>query len=160
MSFTMISYPNKTRWLNQSGISLINTLLVVQTSGTTSVQDGDQPSEDPNELLKQVFSLIQEFQKLSYAIHETNALTKLNDGRSLLALLTLRDEFVEQHKTLTAAISNTSRESDRYSTREIKWHKVIPVSSLQKQADDISLKLRDLNVVIQSSNWKIDLIDA
>ncbi|KCY88387.1 hypothetical protein J864_4138, partial [Acinetobacter baumannii 25750_1] len=26
---------------------------------------------DPNELLKQVFSLIQEFQKLSYAIHET-----------------------------------------------------------------------------------------
>ena len=32
----MISYPNKTRWLNQSGISLINTLLVVQTSGTTS----------------------------------------------------------------------------------------------------------------------------
>ena len=111
------------------------------------VQDGDQPSEDPNELLKQVFSLIQE-------------LTKLNDGRSLLALLSLRDEFVEQHKTLTAAISNTSRESDRYSTREIKWHKVIPVSSLQKQADDISLKLRDLNVLIQSNNWKIDLIEA
>jgi hypothetical protein len=124
------------------------------------VQDGDQPSEDPMELLKQVFSLIQEFQKLSYAIHKTNALTKLDDGRSLLALLTLRDEFVEQHKTLTAAISNTSRESDRYSTREIKWHKVIPVSSLQKQADDISLKLRDLNVLIQSNNWKIDLIEA
>ena len=124
------------------------------------VQDGDQPSEDPNELLKQVFSLIQEFQKLSYAIHKTNALTKLDDGRSLLALLTLRDEFVEQHKTLTEARSNTSRESDRYSTREIKWHKVIPVSSLQKQADDISLKLRDLNVLIQSNNWKIDLIEA
>ncbi len=124
------------------------------------VQDGDKPSEDPNELLKQVLALIQEFQKLSYAIHKTNALTKLDDGRSLLALLTLRDEFVEQHKTLTAAISNTSRESDRYSTREIKWHKVIPVSSLQKQADDISLKLRDLNVLIQSNNWKIDLIEA
>ena len=39
MSFTMISYPNKTRWLNQSGISLINTLLVVQTSGTTSIEN-------------------------------------------------------------------------------------------------------------------------
>lgn len=81
--------------------------------------------------------------KLSYAIHETNALTKLNDGRSLLALLTLRDEFVEQHKTLTAAISNTSRESDRYSTREIKWHKVIPVSSLQNK-----LMILVLNYVI------------
>ncbi|MCQ1080212.1 septicolysin, partial [Acinetobacter baumannii] len=28
------------------------------------------------------------------------------------------------------------------------------------QADDISLKLRDLNVLIQSTNWKIDLIEA
>ncbi|WP_215898985.1 DIP1984 family protein, partial [Acinetobacter baumannii] len=35
------------------------------------VQDGYQTSEDPNELLKPVFSLILEFQKLSYAIHET-----------------------------------------------------------------------------------------
>ena len=124
------------------------------------VQDGDEPSEDPNELLKQVFSLIQESQKLIYAIHQTNALTKLSDGRSLLALLILRDEFVERHKILTGAISNTCREPDRYSTREIKWHKVIPVSSLQKQADDISIKLRDLNVLIQANNWKIDLLES
>lgn len=124
------------------------------------VQDGDEPSEDPNELLKQVFALTQESQKLVYAIHKTNALTKLSDGRSLLALLTLRDELVECHKVLTAAISSSSREPDRYSTREIKWHKVIPVSSLQKQADDISVKLRDLNVLIQASNWKIDLLET
>jgi len=106
------------------------------------VQDGDEPSEDPNELLKQVFSLTQESQKLVYAIHQTNALAKLTDGRSLLALLTQRDELVERHKILTSAISNTQREPDRYSTREIKWHKVIPVSSLQKQSDDISAKLQ------------------
>ncbi|MDR9777894.1 DIP1984 family protein, partial [Rhizobium hidalgonense] len=41
------------------------------------VQDGDEPSEDPNELLKQVFSLTQESQKLIFAIHQTNAFTKL-----------------------------------------------------------------------------------
>lgn len=124
------------------------------------VQDGDEPSEDPNELLKQAFSLNQEIQKLIYAIHQTNALTELRDGRSLLALLTFRDELVERHKILTTAISNTSREPDRYSTREIKWHKVIPVASLQKQADDISVKLRDLNVLIQATNWQIDLLGA
>ena len=124
------------------------------------VQDGDEPSENPNELLKQAFSLNQEIQKLIYAIHQTNALTELRDGRSLLALLTFRDELVERHKILTTAISNTSREPDRYSTREIKWHKVIPVASLQKQADDISVKLRDLNVLIQATNWQIDLLEA
>ena len=124
------------------------------------VQDGDEPSEDPNELLKQVFALAQESQKLVYAIHQTNALAKLTDGRSLLALLTQRDELVERHKILTSAISNTQREPDRYSTREIKWHKVIPVSSLQKQSDDISAKLRDLNVLIQATNWQVDLLDV
>jgi hypothetical protein len=124
------------------------------------VQDGDEPSEDPNELLKQVFTLTQESQKLVYAIHQTNALAKLTDGRSLLALLTQRDELVERHKILTSAISNTQREPDRYSTREIKWHKVIPVSSLQKQSDDISAKLRDLNVLIQATNWQVDLLDV
>ncbi|KAA5552691.1 septicolysin, partial [Acinetobacter baumannii] len=75
------------------------------------VQDGDQPSVDPIVLLILVFSLIHEFHKLCYAIHETNALTILNDGRSILVLLSLRDEFVEQHNTLSAAISITSRES-------------------------------------------------
>ena len=124
------------------------------------VQDGDEPSEDPNELLKQVFALTQESQKLVLAIHQTNALAKLNDDRSLLALLTQRDELVERHKILTSAISNTNSEPDRYSSREIKWRKVIPVSSLQKQADDISAKLRDLNVLIQANNWQIDLIES
>ena len=124
------------------------------------IQDGDEPSEDPNELLKQVFALTQESQKLVFAIHQTNALAKLNDGRSLLALLTQRDELVERHKVLTSAISNTNREPDRYSSREIKWRKVIPVSSLQKQTDDLSAKLRDLNVLIQANNWQIDLIES
>ncbi|RZG44395.1 DIP1984 family protein [Acinetobacter wuhouensis] len=123
------------------------------------VQDGDEPSEDPNDLLKQVFALTQESQKLVLAIHMTNATAKLADGRSLLALLTQRDELVERHKILTSAISNTNREPDRYSSREIKWHKVITVSSLQKQADDISAKLRDLNVLIQATNWQIDLLE-
>ncbi|RZG86053.1 septicolysin [Acinetobacter sp. WCHAc060033] len=123
------------------------------------VQDGDEPSEDPNDLLKQVFALTQESQKLVLAIHMTNATAELADGRSLLALLTQRDELVERHKILTSAISNTNREPDRYSSREIKWHKVITVSSLQKQADDISAKLRDLNVLIQATNWQIDLLE-
>lgn len=123
------------------------------------VQDGDEPSEDPNELIKQVFALTQESNELIYCIHLTNAQTKLEDGKVLLSLLSLRDSYAEQYKILIDAIANTYREPDRYSSREIKWKKVIPVSSLQKQADDISAKLRDLNVKIQAANWQIDLID-
>lgn len=64
------------------------------------VQDGDEPSEDPNELIKQVFALIQESNQLICRIHLTNA-----------------------------------------------------------QADDLSAKLRDVNIKIQAANWQIDLVE-
>lgn len=122
------------------------------------VQEGDTPSEDPNELMQQVFALTHETQGLILQIHRTNAQAILSDGRLLLELLMQRDELVERHKIITGAIANTHREPDRYSAREIKWQKVIPVASLQKQADDISAKLRDLNITIQAANWQIDMV--
>lgn len=122
------------------------------------VQEGDTPSEDPNELMQQVFALTHETQGLILQIHRTNAQAILSDGRLLLELLMQRDELVEWHKIITGAIANTHREPDRYSAREIKWQKVIPVASLQKQADDISAKLRDLNITIQAANWQIDMV--
>ncbi|MBJ8439330.1 DIP1984 family protein [Acinetobacter junii] len=123
------------------------------------VQDGDEPSEDPNELIKQVFALTQESNQLICRIHLTNALARLEDGKILLSLLSSRDSYAEQHNILINAIANTHREPDRYSAREIKWQKVIPVSSLQKQANDISAKLRDINIKIQAVNWQIDLVE-
>ena len=122
------------------------------------VQEGDTPSEDPNELMQQVFALTHETQGLILQIHRTNAQATLSDGHLLLELLMQRDELVERHKIITGAIANTHREPDRYSAREIKWQKVIPVASLQKQADDISAKLRDLNITIQAANWQIDMV--
>lgn len=122
------------------------------------VQEGDEPAEDPNELLKQAFGLTDQLQQLVLKIHRTNAQAALADDRLLLELLMQRDELVEQHKLISSALENTHREPDRYSAREIKWTKVIPVASLQKQADDISARLRDLNITIQAANWQIDLI--
>lgn len=122
------------------------------------VQEGDAPSEDPNELMQQVFALTHETQGLILQIHRTNAQATLSDGRLLLELLMQRDELVERHKIITGAIASTQREPDRYSSREIKWQKVIAVGSLQKQADDISAKLRDLNITIQAANWQIDVV--
>ncbi len=68
------------------------------------VQDGDEPSEEPNELIKQVFALTQESNQLIYRIHLTNAQAKLEDGKVLLSLLSLRDSYAEQHKILIDAM--------------------------------------------------------
>lgn len=121
------------------------------------VQEGDEPAEAPGELLKQAFALSDELHQLVLKIHRTNTQAMLADGCCLLELLTRRDELVERHRIVIEALENTHYEPDRYSSREIKWITVIPVSSLQKQAEDISVELRNINIQIQAANWQIDL---
>ncbi|WP_410471872.1 DIP1984 family protein [Faucicola mancuniensis] len=123
------------------------------------VQDGDEPSENPTELLIQSSQIIGELYALIGRIHRTNAVVVLDNGKTMLTVLNERDELTERHRLLQSAIDNAKTEGDRYSFREIKWQKAVDISGLQKQADDISVKLRQVNVYLQSANWQVDLLD-
>ncbi|WP_227430040.1 DIP1984 family protein [Psychrobacter sp. I-STPA6b] len=123
------------------------------------VQEGDTPSEDPNELLLQASQIISELNQLVERIHRTNATATTENGQSMLTLLVERDMLETRHKLLLDAIEATRQEEDRYSYREIKWNVIVSVSALQKQADDLAVKIRQLNLLIQASNWQIELLD-
>ena len=123
------------------------------------VQEGDTPSEDPNELMTDASQLITELTVLIERIHRTNAIAQTDKGQSMLTLLVERDTLEMRHKLLIDSIEATQTEADRYSHREIKWNIIVSVASLQIQADDIAMKLRNLNIVIQSNNWQIDLVE-
>lgn len=122
------------------------------------VQDGDEPSENPNNLLIQSSQLIGELYQLIEHIYRTNANALLTNGKTMLTMLTERDELAERHRLLQSAIDNAKTEGDRYSYREIKWQKVVDIAALQKQADDIAAKLRNLNIAIQAANWQIERV--
>ena len=122
------------------------------------VQDGDTPSENPNELLRQANQVMSELYALIDHIHRTNAIAVMPDGATMLSTLVKRDELAERHRLLQTAIDNAKTEADRYSHREIKWQKVIEPVKLQKQTDDIAVKLRNLNIQLQAANWQIDLV--
>ena len=123
------------------------------------VQEGDTPNGDPNALMVDASQIITELSVLIERIHRTNAIAKNNDGQSMLTLLIERDTLEMRHKLLVDAIAATHTETDRYSHREIKYNVMVSVASLQKQADDIAMKLRQINIVIQSNNWQIDLVE-
>ncbi|WP_201598883.1 DIP1984 family protein [Psychrobacter vallis] len=123
------------------------------------VQEGDTPNEDPNALMIDASQIITELSVVIERIHRTNAIAKTNEGQSMLTLLIERDTLEMRHKLLIESIEATDTEVDRYSPREIKWHVMVSVASLQKQADDIAMKLRKINLVIQANNWQIDLIE-
>ena len=136
---------------------------LAQTKGrirnNVKVQDGDTPSEDPNTLMIDASQIITELSVLIERIHRTNAIAQTDKGQSMLTLLVERDTLEMRHKLLIEAIEAADTEADRYSHREIKWNIIVSVAGLQKQADDIAMKLRKINIVIQSNNWQIDLLE-
>lgn len=90
-------------------------------------------------------------------INAANESTRLADERLLADVLALRDTLIAQHSLLNAAIAATHKDVDRYSQREIKWIAQIDVADrLQKQADDLSRKIREVNVTVQAANWHIE----
>ena len=121
------------------------------------VQEGETPKEKVEDLLAEATSVLEEQQKLVRTINAANESTKLADGRLLADVLALRDTLIARHSLLTATIAATHKDVDRYSQREIKWIAQIDVASLQKQADDLSRKIREVNVTVQAANWQIEI---
>ena len=123
------------------------------------VQEGDEPHEDPDELLKQAVGVLEELESLVAKINEANLRTKLSDGRTLTRAIARRDTLAAQHSLWISAIGGCRKEPDRYGVREIKWVATLKVSKLQKQADDLAKKIRELNALIQQANWVAELGD-
>jgi len=117
------------------------------------VQQGDKPHEDPNKLMKETFGVLADLETLVSAINEVNLKAKLPDGRTLTQVIAHRDRLAGDHALLVAAIAGSRKQPDRYGVREIKWVATMEVAKLQKQADDVSKKLRELNGALQQANW-------
>ncbi|MBX2852577.1 MAG: DIP1984 family protein [Phycisphaeraceae bacterium] len=121
------------------------------------VQEGETPHEDPSELLMQSFGVVKEMQALIARINIANHTNKLEDGRTLADLINQREALAMQHSLITNAVQNSNKEPDRYSMSEIKWVAALDVRSLQKQADDLAINIRELNAIIQEKNWRVEL---
>jgi hypothetical protein len=124
------------------------------------VQEGSKPHEDPNQLLKEAFGVLHELRDLIGSINATNAAARLPDDRTLTEAIAQRDELAQQHSLLQHAIASSRREPDRYSMSEIKWVACIEIRKLQKQCDDLARKIRELNIMIQETNWSTECLTS
>ena len=121
------------------------------------IQEGDAVHEDPNKLLKEAFGVLDQFERLIFAVNQANLRHKLPDGRTLTAAIARRDALVLKHSLLQATIASTKLDPDRYSVSEIKWTATLKVAKLQEQSEDVAKEIRELNARIQETNWKVEL---
>ena len=130
----------------------------IRLNNNAKVQEGEKPAEDPADLLRELEGVITRLEELITRINLTNSRT-LSDGTSLTALLARRDMLKQRLSLMRSFLDNASATVDRYSRSEIVIKSTVPVAKLQKQIDDLSKELRELDEKIQELNWTTDLIE-
>ncbi len=123
------------------------------------VLEGDEPAEDPYELLAELNRNVPLYEELIVKINLTNSKTITADGITLTAMLAKRDALSMKAELLREFLANASCKTDRYSKTEIRVLSTVNVRELQKEVDALSKELRQLDMKIQELNWTVDLIE-
>ena len=132
--------------------------LEARLNNNALVQEGEEPAEDPMELLRELKADYTRLEELISAINRTNNSTKLEDGTSLSDLLARRDCLKGKLGVLRGFLNNASALVRRHSASEIKIRSTVNVRELQKQVDGLSRELRELEETIQEKNWTTELL--
>ena len=121
------------------------------------VQEGEQPAEDPAELLKELDEGYTQLEALISAINRTNNAIPAGEGVTLSGLLARRDCLKSKLSALRNFLGNASALVRRHSVSEIKVKSTVNVRALQKQVDELSKQLRELDETIQEKNWTTEI---
>lgn len=121
------------------------------------VQEGDEPLEDPNELMKELHSCLIQLEELIARINLTNIKTKNAEGLTITQLIAKKDTLTTRLGILRNIYSEATNIVNRYSSSELRIECVIDAKQLSKQIDDYSGRLRKLDIEIQSLNFLTEL---
>ena len=131
--------------------------LISRLNNNAQVQEGEQPAEDPEELLKELDEGYARLEKLISAINRTNNSTRVDGGETLSDLLARRDCLKGRLSALRNFLDNASALVHRRTVSEIKVKSTVNVRVLQKQVDELAKQLRELDETIQEKNWTTEI---
>jgi hypothetical protein len=123
------------------------------------VQEGEAPPEDPASLLAEVADLNARLERLVVLVNRTNLATTLPDGSSLTAALARRDALDLEHSVIAGVVQAASNRVARYSRTEIRLVATVDVAALRRRLDDLARARRELDTLVQATNWSTDLLD-
>ena len=122
------------------------------------VQEGEEPAEEPAELLKELNAAIARLEYLMAAINLTNCRTKAN-GMTLTALIAKKDARMVKLSSYRDLVYSAAQNTNRARGTEIKVKSLLKAGDLQKVADQIAKEVRELDNLLQETNWKTKLIE-
>ena len=123
------------------------------------IQEGEQPPENPRELLDELDQLLKQLGQLIARINRTNFQTSLPDGVILTDALARRDVLSIRYSIISGLADTASNRIERYGRSEIRKIATVDVAALRRQLDEIARQRRELDTTIQATNWAVDLIE-
>ena len=132
--------------------------LRVRLNNNAKVQENDEPSEKPEELLNELDSNINQLKILIKQINKTNSVT-VSNGQTLADLIAERDTLTLKSNILRGFLNIAGQKVNLYSTTEIKIMSTVDVPALQKELDQLSKKIRETDTELQQANWLTELIE-
>ncbi len=135
--------------------------LRARITASARYQEGEAPAEDAAALLAETGEVLGELESLIRRINRTNAATQV-EGGTLTDALARRDVLRLRHGVITSAASAAAGEGQRGFRQlrsELKMIPALLVAELRGQADDLARQLREVDTLIQRTNWEVDLLD-
>jgi len=132
--------------------------LRVRLNNNAKVQENDEPSENPEELLNELDNNINQLKILIKQINKTNCVT-VSNGQTLADLIAERDTLTLKSNILRGFLNIAGQKVNLYSTTEIKIMSTVDVPALQKELDQLSKKIRETDTELQQANWLTELIE-
>ena len=126
---------------------------------SAKAQEGDEPAENPAELLAELEGVSGEFAALVKRINKTNAATPFREGLTLADALAERDALALRRGVYSGLAQAAAVTQDRYSRSEVKFKSTVNVAEIQKRADDLAKSYRELDSRIQELNWTAELAE-
>ena len=122
------------------------------------VYEGDEPLDDPKEMLKELEMLTKRNEELVSSINMANANTKASNGEVLAVLLARRDSLITKSQVLSKLLE--SNPHDPYSSRTkdtVRRVPVVDMRTVRLEMEEASKKAREIDALIQATNWNTEI---
>ena len=96
-------------------------------------------------------------EKLVYQINCTN-MQITHNGENLTRMLARRDSLSARVSLMREVLKHVTETETRYGRNEIRYIRTVDVANLRKDTDSYCKQLRELDNLIQSINWTVDLL--
>ena len=122
------------------------------------VQEGEEPPENPADLLKELEEAFARLEYLMAAINMTNCKTRVN-GMTLTEIIAKKDTQLLRASAYKDLVYTAGGSTERARGTEIKVKALMKASELQKIVDQAAKEARKLDNLLQETNWKTKLIE-